>query len=189
MTETQVEEAQAEQELQAAETAQPAAETAEATPTDPAAPVAEAPKAPTRHKVPEGIATPIEALHAMKQRNLVPQDFPPQRMYGFVKNPGKTDPFPVKHYDAAGVAHDDVVINEHGVTLTRPGVVLDEVIAWWNGKGARDEAKAKAKAAAALAKAEKAKAKPAAGAPAAQIEQAPEGAGTEDQNTELVEAE
>jgi hypothetical protein len=45
---------------------------------------AEGPKPITKHKVPDGIATPIEALNAMKQKQLVPADFPPQRMYGFV---------------------------------------------------------------------------------------------------------
>jgi hypothetical protein len=122
------------------------------TPTEPAK--------PTKHKVPDGWATPIEALHALKQQGLVSQDFPPQRMYGFVKNPGKTDPFPVKHFDAEGVQYDTPQLGPDGINpRTRPGVKTDEVIAWWKGKGDRDKAKAEAKAAKAKAKEEAAAAK------------------------------
>jgi hypothetical protein len=124
----------------------------------PAAAEGAAPTEPTKatkHKVPDGWATPIEALNVMKTQGLVPQDFPPQRMYGFVKSPGKTDPFPVKHFDAAGVQYDTAQLDEGGHTITRPGVQTDQVIEWWKGKGARDQQKAADKAAKAKAKAEK----------------------------------
>jgi hypothetical protein len=73
-------------------------------------------------------------------------------MYGFVKSPGKNDPFPVRHYEATGVHHAEPQVNEHGITTTRPGVKLDEVVAWWGRKGERDAAKAKEKAEKAAAK-------------------------------------
>lgn len=154
-----------------------------------AAPAAEGPKPITKHKVPEGIATPIEALNAMKQKQLVPADFPPQRMYGFVKSPGKTDPFPVKHYDADGTEYDTPQLDATGHTTTRPGVVIDEVIAWWGRKGQRDQAKAEEKAKKAAEKLAKDQAK-AAGAPAATAapvqgaEEAAETGGTEDVEAE-----
>jgi hypothetical protein len=134
---------------------------------------AEGPKPITKHKVPDGIATPIEALNAMKQKNLVPADFPPQRMYGFVKSPGKNDAFPVKHYDAAGIEYDTPQLDATGHTTTRPGVVIDEVIAWWSRKGDRDKVKAEEKAAKALAKAEKDKQAAAAAAAKAAGQPAP----------------
>jgi hypothetical protein len=112
-----------------------------------------------RPQLPEGIVSPISALNTLKQRGLASQDFKPQQMYGFVKNPGKTDAFPVKHYDATGTVYDTPQINEHGITTTRPGVTVDEVVAWWGRKGERDAAKAEAKkvkAAEAAAKAAKA---------------------------------
>ncbi|SRR5216684_855476 len=117
----------------------------------------------TKHKLPEGVSTPIEALNWLKTHKeegasapFVDANFQPQRMYGFVKSPGKDDPFPVKHYDAEGNTFAEPQVSEHGVTLTRPGVVIAEVVAWWGRKGERDQAKADAKAAKAAEKAAKA---------------------------------
>jgi hypothetical protein len=111
-----------------------------------------------RPPLPEGVVSPIGALNHLKQKGHAPQDFKPQQMYGFVKSPGKNDPFPVLHYDHTGKAHKEPQVNEHGITTTRPGVKIHEVVEWWKGKGARDAARAKEKAEKAKAKAEKAKA-------------------------------
>lgn len=145
----------------------------------------EAPVKATKHKLPQGIATPIEALNVLKQKKLVPQDFAPQRMYGFVKNPGKTEPFPVKHYDAEGNVFDEAQLDASGHPTTRPGVITEEVIVWWKGKGERDKDKAEKRAAAAAAKAEKEKAA-AAQAQAAATEAPP---AAEEGAVEEVEAE
>jgi hypothetical protein len=112
-----------------------------------------------RPALPEGIVSPIAALNHLKQKGHAPQEFKPQQMYGFVKNPGKVDPFPVKHYDAEGNEFDSPQVNEHGITTTRPGVKHAEVVDWWGRKGERAEAKAKEKAEKAKAKAEKEAAK------------------------------
>jgi hypothetical protein len=117
-----------------------------------------------RPQLPEGIVSPISALNTLKQRGLAAQDFKPQQMYGFVKNPGKTDAFPVKHYDAQGNEFDQPQINEHGITTTRPGVKVDEIVAWWGRKGERDIAKAAARKAKADEKAAKEAAAAAGGA-------------------------
>jgi len=127
----------------------------------------------TRHELPEGIVSPIKALNHLKQnghtvkagpkagtRIKAPADFKPQQMYGFVKTPGKVDPFPVKHYDAQGVEYDTPQVNsETQVVTTRPGVRLHEVGEWWSRADARkatkDAEKAK-KAAEKKAKEEKA---------------------------------
>jgi hypothetical protein len=111
-----------------------------------------------RPPLPDGVVSPIGALNHLKQKGHAPADFKPQQMYGFVKSPGKTDPFPVQHYDATGTAFNEPQVNEHGITTTRPGVKTDEVVIWWSRKGERDAAKAKERAEKAKAKAEKAKA-------------------------------
>jgi hypothetical protein len=117
-----------------------------------------------RHQLPEGIVSPIAALNHLKSKGhkheskgliKAPQDFKPQQMYGFVKNPGKVDPFPVKHYDADGMEYTDAQVNDHGITTTRPGVKLAEVGDWWSRADERREAKAKDKKAKADAKAAK----------------------------------
>lgn len=123
-----------------------------------------------RPALPEGVHSPIQALNHLKQHKhaeghpqagqpMAAADFKSQQMYGYVKNPGKTDPFPVKHYDAEGNVFDAPQVNEHGITTTRPGVKLDEVVTWWAGKADRDKARAEARAEAAKKKAEKAAAK------------------------------
>jgi hypothetical protein len=114
----------------------------------------------TRHELPDGVISPIKALNHLKQQGHVvkaganagkrikaPKDFKPQQMYGFVKNPGKVDPFPVKHYDAAGVEYDTPQVHsETGVTVTRPGVKLHEVGEWWSRADQRKAEKDKIKA-------------------------------------------
>jgi hypothetical protein len=117
-----------------------------------------------RHQLPDGIVSPIAALnhlktkghkHATKGLIKAPADFKPQQMYGFVKYPGKTDPFPVKHYDADGIEYDVAQVDGHGITTTRPGVKLHEVGDWWSRAEERREAKAKEKQAKAAEKAKK----------------------------------
>jgi hypothetical protein len=135
---------------QPAESAQPEASEAPAE-----APAEATPVGKQKPSLPEGVVSPITALNALKQKKLVAADYKPQQMYGFVKNPGKVDPFPVKHYDAPGQVHDAAQLNEHGITVTRPGVIVEEVVAWWSRKGERDKAKAAEKKAKAEAKAAK----------------------------------
>ena len=116
-----------------------------------------------KHKLPDGIATPIEALNHLKTHTNpatgdphAPADFQPQRMYGLIKPTKSADPFPVRHYDAEGKEFEEAQVHPvTGVTTTRPGVKIDEVVDWWSRAGERQAAKNAAK----LAKAEAKKAK------------------------------
>jgi hypothetical protein len=117
-----------------------------------------------RSQLPQGVVSPITALNHLQSINLAPKDYKPQQMYGFVKNPGKVNPFPVKHYAGDGTEYAEPQVSEHGVTLTRPGVKIDEVVTWWKQRQVQLKEKAEAKAAKAKADQEKAAAK-AAGQP------------------------
>jgi hypothetical protein len=151
----------------------------------PATPAATA-VATTKAPLPEGIVSPIQARNHLVTKGLAPATLKPQQMYGFVKSPGKANPFPVKHYDADGSVHDEPQISEHGVTTSRPGVELAKIETWWaaheQAKVDRNNAKL-AKIAADKAKAEAA----AAGTPPADGTATPEVAPAAD--GEAVEAE
>jgi hypothetical protein len=123
-----------------------------------------------RAPVPAGYDTPINFAHALTARlqgegKLAEgEDFRPQVVYSYIKNPGKTNSFPVHYVDPAGVEYEGA---GEGV---RPLLKVDdegnftEAMEWWDAKETRKvESKAK-KAAAEQAKAEKAAAKPAAAA-------------------------
>jgi hypothetical protein len=85
-----------------------------------------------RHDVPDGIVTPIALKNHLVKEGLAPKDTKPQQFYAFVKSPGKNDPFPVKHYDAEGNEYGEAQTHpETGETTTRPGLLLDEGVAWW----------------------------------------------------------
>ncbi len=108
-----------------------------------------------RIQLPDGIVSPITALNHLKRKRLAPADHPPQRMYGYVKNPGKEDPFPVKHYDADGKTFDEPQVDDRGHTITRPGVKISQVVDWWGRAGVRQKAREEKKAEAAKVKAAK----------------------------------
>jgi hypothetical protein len=152
-----------------------------------------------KHKLPDGIATPIEALNHLKTHKNpttgelhAPADFQPQRMYGLLKPTKNADPFPVKHYDAEGKAFDEAQVHPvTGVTTTRPGVKIDEVVDWWGRAGERQAAKnaakaAKAAAAKAKADAKAAQAGTAESAPAGDVEAAEESGETFEDSPEDV---
>jgi hypothetical protein len=139
------------------------------------------PTGPAKPQLPEGVISPISALNELKRLGKAPQDYKSQQMYGFVKNPGKVNPFPVRHYHADGSVHNEPQISEHGVTMTRPGVKVSEVVEWWDKREVQLKEKAAAKVQKAKDDAAKAAAKaagqPAPGTTAATSESAPEAAG------------
>jgi hypothetical protein len=108
--------------------AETAAETEETTAaTETAAPVAK-----KRHDVPDDKVTPIALKNHLVKEGLAPKDTKPQQFYTFVKNPGKNDPFPAKHYDADGNEYSEPQTHpETGDVTTRPGLDLEAGVAWW----------------------------------------------------------
>jgi hypothetical protein len=90
----------------------------------------------SRFPLPAGKVTPIGLKNALVQQGKAPADIKPQMFYTFVKNPGKNDPFPVKHYDAAGKEYDTPMV-QGTVTITRPGLDLEAGVAWWDRRRAR----------------------------------------------------
>jgi hypothetical protein len=108
-----------------------------------------------RIQLPDSIISPIQALNYLKRKGLAAKDLAPQRMYGYVKNPGKTDPFPVLHYDAEGTSYKEPQVDEGGHTYTRPGVRLKLVVQWWSRADDRQKQRDEKKAAAAKAKEQK----------------------------------
>jgi len=97
----------------------------------------------TRPKLEEGLVSPIEFRNTLAKpeseggRGV---DIRPQIVYSYIRNQGKNDPFPV--------------VMSNG----RPGVKLEDALAWWD----RKEARKTERAANAAAKAEQAAAKAAA---------------------------
>jgi hypothetical protein len=86
----------------------------------------------TRFGLPDGKVTPIQLKNELVKRGHAPKDIKPQQFYTFVKNPGKTDPFPVKHYDEDGIEYDEPQVNDGETRAwTRPGLDLEEGVAWY----------------------------------------------------------
>jgi hypothetical protein len=91
-----------------------------------------------RFGLPEGKVTPIQLKNELVKRGHAPKDIKPQQFYTFVKNPGKQDPFPVKHYDEDGIEYDTAQINEGETRAwTRPGLDLEEGVEWYTRRKAR----------------------------------------------------
>jgi hypothetical protein len=85
-----------------------------------------------RHELPDTHVTPIQLKNHLVKEGLAPKDTKPQQFYTYVKSPGKSDPFPVKHFDADGNQYEEAQTHpETGDTTTRPGLILDEGVAWW----------------------------------------------------------
>jgi hypothetical protein len=103
---------------------------------------AEQPKPATKHKLPEGIITPVEATHRLKKEGLAPESLNSQLVYTKLKG-SKTNKMPVRHYDAEGNPFDEPQVSEHGVVLTRPGFDWDELAEWWPNQPARGAKPAK----------------------------------------------
>src|SRR5260370_33606284 len=61
-----------------------------------------------RFNLPEGKVTPIQLKNELVKRGHAPKDIKPPQFYTFVRNPGKQDPVPVKHYDEDGIEDDEV---------------------------------------------------------------------------------
>jgi len=97
---------------------------------------AEQPKPATKHKLPEGIITPVEATHRLKKEGLAPESLNSQLVYTKLKG-AKTNKMPVRHYNAEGEAFDEPQVSEHGIVLTRPGFEWDELAEWWANQPAR----------------------------------------------------
>jgi hypothetical protein len=86
----------------------------------------------TRFPLPDGIVTPIQVKNHLVQKGHAPKDTKPQVFYTFVNSssPKQADPFPVKHYEEDGTAHD-VKGGPDGNKVTRPGLVLEDAVAWF----------------------------------------------------------
>jgi hypothetical protein len=95
-----------------------------------------------RPSIPEGYVSPIGFKNELVKTERVPADYRPQLVYAYVKNPGKANPFPVKWTDGVNVFES----HEDAGEESRPVVVLDEALAWWDEKSARQEEKQAAKA-------------------------------------------
>ena len=100
----------------------------------------------TRFPLPEGKVTPIQLKNKLIQLGKTAKSTQPQMFYTFVNNPGKTDPFPVKHYAEDGTEYAQKG-GPDGNVATRPGLDLDEGVAWWDRRKARIADKATAAAA------------------------------------------
>jgi hypothetical protein len=96
----------------------------------------EQPKPTTKHKLPEGLLTPVEATHRLKKEGLAPESLNSQLVYTKLKG-AKTNKMPVRHYDAEGNTFDEPQVSTHGVVLTRPGFDWDELAEWWVNQPAR----------------------------------------------------
>jgi hypothetical protein len=106
---------------------------------------AEQPKPATKHKLPEGLLTPVEATHKLKKEvnphtgePYAPSTLNSQLVYTKLKG-AKTNKMPVRHFDAEGNAFDEPQVSEHGVVLTRPGFDWDELAEWWHEQPARGQ--------------------------------------------------
>jgi hypothetical protein len=97
----------------------------------------------TRFSLPEGKVTPIQLKNKLIQLGKTPKATQPQMFYTFVNNPGKADPFPVKHYAEDGTEYPQKG-GPDGNVNTRPGLDLDEGVAWWDRRKARIAEKATA---------------------------------------------
>lgn len=95
----------------------------------------------TRFPLPDGKVTPIQLKNKLVQLGLAPKAIKPQVFYTFVNNPGKTDPFPVKHYAEDGTEHVQKG-GPDGNVNTRPGLDLDEGVEWYKRRQARIAEKA-----------------------------------------------
>ncbi len=85
-----------------------------------------------RFNLPEGKVTPIQLKNELVKRGHAPKDIKPQQFYTFVRNPGKQDPFPVKHYDEDGIEYDEAQVNDGETRAwTRPGLDLEEGVEWF----------------------------------------------------------
>jgi len=89
----------------------------------------------SKHKLPEGIMTPVEAYHKLKKEGLAGSNLTSQLVYTKL-NAAKKNGFPVKHYDAEGVAHDEPIEVDDKKT-TRPGIVWEELAEWWPNQPTR----------------------------------------------------
>jgi len=97
----------------------------------------------TRFPLPEGKVTPIQLKNKLVQLGKTPKITQPQMFYTFVNNPGKADPFPVKHYAEDGTEYAQKG-GPDGTVNTRPGLDMDEGVAWWDRRKTRIAEKATA---------------------------------------------
>jgi hypothetical protein len=82
--------------------------------------------------LPAGIIAPIGLKNELIRRGLAPPDTRSQVFYAYVKNPGLADPFPVRFFDEDGSEYDRHQFRDgQSEPFTRPGLYLDEGIAWW----------------------------------------------------------
>ena len=136
---------------------------------------APAEKKSKRPPVPAGYDTPINFAHALTARlqgegKLAEgEDFRPQVVYSYIKNPGKTNSFPVHYVDPAGVEYEGAGEGVRPLLKVEDGVFV-EAMAWWDDKEERKVASKAKKAAAEEAKAAKATAAPKATKVAAPVE-------------------
>jgi hypothetical protein len=97
----------------------------------------------SRFPLPSGVVTPIELRNFLVEQGYAAESLKPQQAYAWVKNPGKTNPFPVKFYEEDGTVHD----TQPGGLLTRPGIPsMQEGVDWFMTRATAKPAAAEAHA-------------------------------------------
>jgi hypothetical protein len=97
----------------------------------------------SKHKLPEGYITPVEATHRLK-KEVNPATGEPyakaslssQQVYTLLRT-AETNKMPVHHFDAEGHKHKTRQTDGAGHVTTRPGFKWDELSEWWANRPAR----------------------------------------------------
>jgi BRCT domain type II-containing protein len=87
----------------------------------------------------QGYTTPIGFKNELVKTERVPEDYRPQLVYAYVKNPGKKNPFPVKWTNGTEVfdTREDAQANTVEGKEARPVVHLEDALTWWDEKEQR----------------------------------------------------
>ncbi|MGA2412737.1 MAG: hypothetical protein ABSG46_20435 [Candidatus Binataceae bacterium] len=103
----------------------------------------------TKHKVPEGHITPVEATHRLKKETNPKTGKPyaedkltSQQVYTLLRT-SESNGMPVKHFTPDGKSHKTRQVDGEGNLISRPGFNWDELAAWWADRPARGSKKAK----------------------------------------------
>jgi|SRR5579859_8037584 len=90
-----------------------------------------------KHDLPEGYIAPVAFRHALVERGLAAESMSPVQIYSLARK-ASSNGMPIVHFDKDGKSYDEIQM--HPVTrevLTRPGLKLDEGLAWWQNRPKR----------------------------------------------------
>src|SRR5262249_14113557 len=124
-----------------------------------------------RPPVPAGWGTPIQFAKVLTEKGHTEgwlaegEEFKPQVVYSYVKNPGKNNPFPVHHVGPDGTEYESDWEGSRPLLKLDENSVFTEALEWWDAKEERKKASKAAAAEKASKKTEKTS-KPAGPAPA-----------------------